>query len=70
SDLLLINYQHKGETVRGLKFREWDGSSPYHINREPRKPKGSKAQLPDIKPITWNNIPDIESVVINCYVRD
>ena len=70
SDLLLINYGHKVETKRGLKLREWDGSSPYHINREPRKPKGSKAELPDIKPIKWNNIPDIESVVINCYVRD
>lgn len=70
SDILLMNYEHNSEVQQGLKLREWDGSSPYHVNREPKKPKGSRAQLPDIKPVTWKNIPDIESVVINCYVRD
>ncbi|AET39898.1 mitochondrial 54S ribosomal protein uL5m Ecym_5118 [Eremothecium cymbalariae DBVPG len=68
SDLLLINYSHDMKTKVGVKQREWDGSSPYHINRGPKKPKGSVSQLPDIKPIKWDNIPDIKSVVLNCYV--
>ncbi|AMD20996.1 HEL285Wp [Eremothecium sinecaudum] len=68
SDLLLMNYSHRAETVIGLKNRPWDGSSPYHLNRPPKKPQWSKTELPDIKPITWRNIPDIESVVLNCYI--
>ncbi|AQZ11307.1 MRPL7 (YDR237W) [Zygosaccharomyces parabailii] len=70
SDVLLINYSHGAETELGLKQRNWDGSSPYHINRPPRKPKGSSSQLPDIHPIKWHNIPEITSVVLNCYVRE
>ncbi|CEP62031.1 mitochondrial 54S ribosomal protein uL5m LALA0_S04e06172g [Lachancea lanzarotensis] len=69
-DLLLINYSHKAETKIGVKNREWDYSSPYHLNRQPRKPKGSAVQLPDMKPIKWHNIPALESVVLNCYVRE
>ncbi|SCU85255.1 LADA_0D06502g1_1 [Lachancea dasiensis] len=70
SDLLLINYSHKAEVKKGVKNRTWDYSSPYHVNRQVRKPKGSEIQLPDIKPIKWHNIPAIESVVINCYVKE
>ncbi|SCU81162.1 LAMI_0B05028g1_1 [Lachancea mirantina] len=70
SDMLLITYKHGAQVKEGLKKREWDGSSPYHINRQARKPKGSDAQLPDIKPIKWHNIPEVESVVINCYVKE
>ncbi|CCC68347.1 hypothetical protein NCAS_0B02630 [Naumovozyma castellii] len=69
-DLLLMNYNHNPEIKKGLKMREWDGSSPYHINRPLRKPKGSEAQYPDIHPIKWDNIPQIESVVLNCYVKE
>ncbi|CAR23505.1 Mitochondrial 54S ribosomal protein YmL7/YmL5 [Lachancea thermotolerans] len=69
-DLLLINYSHKAQVERGAKKREWDNSSPYHLNRQLRKPKGSAAQLPDIHPIKWHNIPSLESVVINCYAKE
>ncbi|CCE90303.1 mitochondrial 54S ribosomal protein uL5m TDEL_0B01740 [Torulaspora delbrueckii] len=69
-DLLLINYQHGYGGEEGLKNRPWDGTSPYHINRQPKKPVGSKAQLPDIHPIKWHNIPGIDSVVLNCYVNE
>lgn len=70
SDILLINYSHGSETKQGLKRREWDGSSPYHINRSTKNPRGSKAQLPDIHPINWKNVPDITSIVLNCYVSE
>lgn len=70
SDLLLINYSHGAGVKTGLKNRQWDGSSPYHINREPKKPKGSAVQFPDIVPVKWHNIPNIESIVLNCYVKD
>ncbi|SCU86982.1 LAME_0D08328g1_1 [Lachancea meyersii CBS 8951] len=69
-DLLLINYSHNAQTKVGVKNREWDYSSPYHLNRQPRKPKGSAAQLPNMQPIKWHNVPAIESVVLNCYVRE
>lgn len=70
SDVLLMNYSHGAETEVGLKQRAWDGSSPYHINRSPRKPRGSSSQLPDVHPVKWHNIPAITSVVLNCYVRE
>lgn len=69
-DLLLINYSHDAAIEKGLKNRDWDGSSPYHINRGPKNPRGSKAQLPDIHPIDWKNIPNINSIVLNCYVKE
>lgn len=70
SDMLLINYVHGEQVSKGLKKREWDGSSPYHINRPLKKPKGSTAQLPDIKPVRWGNVPWLESVTLNCFVKD
>ncbi|CAI4349860.1 CPI_1c_G0010930.mRNA.1.CDS.1 [Saccharomyces cerevisiae] len=70
SDLLLINYSHNAAVVKGLKQRAWSGDSPYHLNRPPKNPRGSKAQLPDIHPIKWSNIPRLEGVVINCFVRE
>ncbi|CAR25878.1 hypothetical protein ZYGR_0A04510 [Zygosaccharomyces rouxii] len=70
SDMLLINYAHNAQTKAGLKKRSWDGSSPYHINRPLRKPQGSTSQLPDLHPVKWHNIPEVTSVVLNCYVRE
>lgn len=70
SDMLLINYNHNAVVKEGLKNREWDGSSPYHINRPLRNPKGVKTQLPNVNPIMWYNIPEVTSIVINCYVRE
>lgn len=70
SDLLLINYEHNAKVKKGLKKREWEGESTYHVNRPLRKPRGTKAQLPDIHPTKWDNIPEIKNVVLNCYVRE
>ncbi|KAH3684065.1 hypothetical protein WICPIJ_004967 [Wickerhamomyces pijperi] len=69
SDLLLINAQEGEFTQFGKKRREWDGSSPYHLNRSLRKPQGSEAETLDIKPHTASNIPKIEAIHINCYVE-
>ncbi|KAH3677640.1 hypothetical protein WICMUC_001743 [Wickerhamomyces mucosus] len=69
SDLLLINVQEGEFTQSGKKRREWDGSSPYHLNRPLRKPKGSDTETIDIKPHTHKNIPQIEAIHINCYVE-
>ncbi|CAB4255038.1 similar to Saccharomyces cerevisiae YDR237W MRPL7 Mitochondrial ribosomal protein of the large subunit [Maudiozyma barnettii] len=70
SDILLINYKHNATVEKGLKNREWDGTSPYQINRPMRKPKGSNSELPDTHPIKWNNIPGLKSMTLNCYVRE
>lgn len=70
ADLLLINYSHTFKGEVGLKNRPWDGSSPYHINRSPKKPIGIKSQLPNLHPIKWHNIPEIDNVVLNCYVNE
>ncbi|CCF58428.1 hypothetical protein KAFR_0E02760 [Kazachstania africana CBS 2517] len=69
-DLLLINYQHNATVQEGLKRRAWSGNSTYQINRPLKKPKGSRAELPNIHPVKWNNIPHIEKVTLNCYVRE
>lgn len=69
SDLLLINAQHGESRQPGYKRREWDGSSPFHINRSLRKPKGSAAETPDIKPHSAYNVPKIQAIHINCYVE-
>ncbi|CCK68098.1 mitochondrial 54S ribosomal protein uL5m KNAG_0A04210 [Huiozyma naganishii CBS 8797] len=70
SDLLLINYKHNDTIKQGLSRRAWDESSPYHINRSSKRPRGSKAPLPNVHPVKWDNIPKIESIVINCFVKD
>ncbi|ODQ82251.1 hypothetical protein BABINDRAFT_158886 [Babjeviella inositovora NRRL Y-12698] len=70
SDLLLINYTHNQQRQEGLKTREWDGSSPYHINRPVRPPRGRLVQTKDIKPRTWKNVPQLELIAINCFVKE
>lgn len=70
SDLLLINYRHDQEAIYGNKRRQWDMSSPYHLNRPLRKPKGQIVPSPTIKPRTYQNIPKLESVTLNCFVKD
>ncbi|EDO16439.1 hypothetical protein Kpol_1066p3 [Vanderwaltozyma polyspora DSM 70294] len=69
-DLLLLNYSHGAKVEEGLKTRQWDGTSPYHINRKARLPRGSKAQLPNINVIDWKNIPQLDNIVLNCYVSE
>lgn len=70
SDLLLINYRHGQEPIYGNKRRQWDMSSPYHLNRPLRKPKGQVVPSPTIAPKTDRNVPVLEGVTLNCYVKD
>lgn len=67
SDLLLINYVHGQEDKPGLKLREWDGTSPYHVNRPPRLPRGRVVETKDVKKRTWENVPEITGVSINIF---
>lgn len=68
SDLLLINYNHHGVDKQGHKYREWDGSSPYHVNRNARSPRGRDAPTKDVKKRDWTNIPQVQSISLNSYV--
>ncbi|ODQ46120.1 hypothetical protein PICMEDRAFT_17336 [Pichia membranifaciens NRRL Y-2026] len=70
SDLLLINYKHGQQPVYGTKRRQWDMSSPYHLNRPLRKPKGQIVPSPTIEPKTYENVPRLEAVTLNCFVKD
>ena len=70
SDLLLINYKHNAEIVKGNKRREWVGDSPYFYNRPLKKPKGGNVESPDIHPINWKNIPWLKNITVNCFVRE
>ncbi|ODV85260.1 hypothetical protein CANARDRAFT_164412 [[Candida] arabinofermentans NRRL YB-2248] len=70
SDLLLINYNHDQQDIYGNKRREWDMSSPYHINRPMRKPRGQVVPSPTIKARNWKNVPRFESITLNCWVKE
>lgn len=70
SDMLLINYRHGQQALYGNKRRQWDMTSPYHLNRPLRKPKGQIIPSPTITPRTDKNVPVLESVTINCFVKD
>lgn len=69
-DMLLMSYNHRGVDKVGLKNREWDGSSPFHYNRSPRPPRGTTAQLPDVKRRDYTNVPRITGVSLNAYVNE
>ncbi|GME72123.1 unnamed protein product [Ambrosiozyma monospora] len=69
-DLLLINYKHEDTVVEGIKRRQWDMTSPYHINRPLRKPRGQAVPSPDVHPVTVRSVPRFEAVTLNCYVKD
>lgn len=69
-DLLLINYRHGQQPLYGNKRRQWDMTSPYHLNRPLRKPKGQIVPSPTILPRTDKNVPLLESVTLNCFVKD
>ncbi len=68
SDLLLNGFSHKGTSKTGLKKREWDGSSPFHINRTLRKPRSTNVETPNFHKRTWENIACLDKVDINCFV--
>lgn len=69
-DLLLINYRHGQQAIYGNKRRQWDMTSPYHLNRPLRKPKGQIVPSPTIVPRSYENVPVLEGVTLNCFVKD
>ncbi|CAI5757993.1 unnamed protein product [Candida verbasci] len=71
SDLLLKFYEHDSKTIPGLKKREWGTDSPFKVFRKgKRKPKGSAIETQDIIPINYQNIPKLNSIVINSYNKN
>jgi len=72
SDLLTLAYLHKPpgtpKAPERERLRKWVGDSPYFENRPLRGPRGS-SNLPLLeKDITFNNIPQIHAVHMNCFV--
>ncbi|CAN6671075.1 large ribosomal subunit protein uL5m [Trichomonascus vanleenenianus] len=66
-DLLLINYRHNETDKPGVKQRPWDGSSPFHINRPLRPPRGRAKASKDIKVRDWTNVPEITAITLNLF---
>ncbi|KAH8909077.1 ribosomal protein L5 [Coniochaeta sp. PMI_546] len=72
SDIMTLTYLHSPpgtpKKVIPQRLRSWDDSSPYHKNRPLRGPRGH-SNLPLIeRDITFNNIPAIKEVTIDCFV--
>ncbi|KAK1835426.1 ribosomal protein L5 domain-containing protein [Podospora conica] len=72
SDLMTLAYLHippgTEKHVRAERLRSWDDSSPYHLNRPKRGPRGAPV-LPLIeRDITFRNIPELKEISIACYV--
>lgn len=70
SDLLLVNYRHGQEDKKGIKQREWDGSSPFHINRPLRDPRGRMKASKDVKKRDWTNVPEITAISLNLFATE
>ncbi|KAK7206307.1 mitochondrial ribosomal protein of the large subunit [Myxozyma melibiosi] len=66
-DLMLANYVHNEVRIRGRKHQEWDGSSPYHVNRPKRAPAGNAEATPDILPRTFENVPNLTAIWVNTF---
>ncbi|KAK9380922.1 mitochondrial 54S ribosomal protein uL5m [Kockiozyma suomiensis] len=66
-DLMLANYSHNELKLRGRKHQEWDGSSPYHVNRPLRSPAGNAMATPDILPRTFRTVPFVTSIWVNTF---
>ncbi|KAK6454438.1 ribosomal protein L5 domain-containing protein [Scheffersomyces xylosifermentans] len=70
SDLLLHNYEHGATTLKGNKKRSWGEDSPYKLYRNLKKPKGVSRPSKDVHPIRYDNVPEVESIVIQSYNKD
>ncbi|KAL7663224.1 Large ribosomal subunit protein uL5 C-terminal domain-containing protein [[Candida] zeylanoides] len=70
SDLMLSLYEHEAQTERGIKARSWGEDSPYAVYRRDRKPKGLSRATRDVKPIKFNNIPELTGITLNLYNKD
>ncbi|GFF28134.1 54S ribosomal protein L7, mitochondrial [Aspergillus udagawae] len=72
-DILTLCYVHTPPGFKpppkGSRLREWDDSSPYHKNRPLRGPRGGDVLRLLRKPITFNNIPQLERITIHSYVK-
>lgn len=66
-DLLLLNYRHGAETIVGEKKRSWGTDSPYKLYRNMRKPRGVSRARPDIRPISYKNIPELRAISIQAF---
>jgi large subunit ribosomal protein L5 len=69
---MTLAYLHKvpGTEEREIpdRLRGWDGSSPYHKNRQARGPRGRPNLSLIEKNITFRNVPEIKEVTIAAYV--
>ncbi|CCE80207.1 Piso0_003309 [Millerozyma farinosa CBS 7064] len=70
SDMLLHFYEHDAKVIEGNKKRSWGTDSPYALYRNLKKPKGLSKPTKDIHPVTYKNIPELKSIVINAYNSD
>ncbi|KAI5296810.1 hypothetical protein KEM55_005562, partial [Ascosphaera atra] len=52
------------------RLRQWDESSPYHKNRPRRGPRGGDVLRLLRKPVTFNDVPKIERITVNTFVKD
>lgn len=68
-DLLLINYKDGEERIPGEKPRPRPGTTPYQLYQPQRKPLGGSQATKDIKPRDWRNIPRLEAITLNCFVK-
>lgn len=70
SDLLLMNYRHGEDVKKGIKLREWDGSSPFHKNRPLRPPRGRAVATKDVQVRDWTNVPEIIAISLNLFASE
>lgn len=69
-DLLLINYFHNQVDKKGIKGRKWDGSSPFHVNRAMKLPRGHASPTKDVKVRDWTNVPEISAISLNLFATE
>lgn len=73
-DILTLCYVHKPPgfqpPVKSPRLRPWDDSSPYHVNRPLRGPRGGDVLRLLRKPITFRNLPQVDRITIHSYVKN
>ncbi|PGG99794.1 hypothetical protein AJ79_08416 [Helicocarpus griseus UAMH5409] len=72
-DILTLCYVHNPPGFRPpptpQRLRGWDDSSPYHVNRPLRGPRGGDVLRLLRKPITFHNIPKLHKITLHSYVN-
>ncbi|KAK0727250.1 mitochondrial ribosomal protein l7-like protein [Lasiosphaeria miniovina] len=74
-DLMTLAYNHvppgtKNKEPPADRLRGWDGSSPYHENRQKRGPRGAPVLPIRERNITFRNIPEIKEITVSAYVPE